>query len=221
MRNMRMLAPLLRRLMPGLDVKPVLAELSERISAECDYELEASSHRRLARFWRGHPFIIGPGGRHAAEPPQGAGQRVGRRHRLRRGRPASPIRSATDTRRSSTASSTGPHASSTWRSAIPHPGNYLLCDDGRVAFIDFGMLRELPARLPGPGGGDLRRDPRSATRAKLVEAMRGARVPGGRHRLERLAAARAHARGVVVAAEPTGPIRLGARGHLARQRGPA
>ena len=26
----------------------------------------------------------------------------------------------------------------------PHPGNYLLCDDGRVAFIDFGMLRELP-----------------------------------------------------------------------------
>src|SRR5689334_5454414 len=60
MRNVRMLAPLLRRLMPGLDVKPVLAELSERISAECDYELEASSHRRLARFWRGHPFISVP-----------------------------------------------------------------------------------------------------------------------------------------------------------------
>jgi predicted unusual protein kinase regulating ubiquinone biosynthesis (AarF/ABC1/UbiB family) len=26
----------------------------------------------------------------------------------------------------------------------PHPGNYILCDDGRVAFIDFGMLRDLP-----------------------------------------------------------------------------
>jgi predicted unusual protein kinase regulating ubiquinone biosynthesis (AarF/ABC1/UbiB family) len=26
----------------------------------------------------------------------------------------------------------------------PHPGNYLLCDDGRVAFFDFGMVRELP-----------------------------------------------------------------------------
>jgi ABC1 atypical kinase-like domain len=26
----------------------------------------------------------------------------------------------------------------------PHPGNYLLCEDGRVAFFDFGMVRELP-----------------------------------------------------------------------------
>jgi hypothetical protein len=26
----------------------------------------------------------------------------------------------------------------------PHPGNYLLCDDGRVGFFDFGMLRRLP-----------------------------------------------------------------------------
>ena len=83
MRNLRMLAPVLRRLMPGLDVKPLLAELGERIAAECDYELEASSHRRLARFWRGHPFIVVPAVDTAAEPPQGAGQRVGRRDRLR------------------------------------------------------------------------------------------------------------------------------------------
>src|SRR5213078_1847795 len=60
MRNIRMLAPVFRRLMPGLDVKPVLAELSERIAAECDYELEAASHRRVGRFWRGHPFVIVP-----------------------------------------------------------------------------------------------------------------------------------------------------------------
>jgi hypothetical protein len=26
----------------------------------------------------------------------------------------------------------------------PHPGNYLLCPDGRVAFFDFGMMRRLP-----------------------------------------------------------------------------
>ena len=122
MRNLRMLAPLLRRLMPGLDVKPVLAELGERIAAECDYELEASSHRRLARFWRGHPFIMVPA----------VDTQLSRRRVLVSewvdgidfAEVAQPrrCRSATGTRRSSTASSTGPHASSTWRSVIPTPG---------------------------------------------------------------------------------------------------
>jgi predicted unusual protein kinase regulating ubiquinone biosynthesis (AarF/ABC1/UbiB family) len=142
MRNVRMLAPLLRRLMPGLDVKPVLAELSERISAECDYELEASSHRLLARFWRGHPFIT--------VPPVDMG--LSRRRVLVSewvdgidfaavGREPEPVRDR--------------YAEIVYRFFYgtareldlalgdPHPGNYLLCDDGRVAFIDFGMLRQL------------------------------------------------------------------------------
>jgi predicted unusual protein kinase regulating ubiquinone biosynthesis (AarF/ABC1/UbiB family) len=143
MRNVRMLAPLLRRLMPGLDVKPVLAELSERISAECDYELEASSHRRLARFWRGHPFMFVPA----------VDTRLSRRRVLvsewvdgidfnEVGRQPDPVRDR--------------YAEIVYRFYYgtareldlalgdPHPGNYLLCDDRRVAFLDFGMVRELP-----------------------------------------------------------------------------
>jgi predicted unusual protein kinase regulating ubiquinone biosynthesis (AarF/ABC1/UbiB family) len=143
MRNVRMLAPLLRRLMPGLDVKPVLAEISERVSAECDYELEAASHRRLARFWRGHPFI--------AVPAVDTG--LSRRRVLVSewvdgidfaavGREPDPVRDR--------------YAEIVYRFFYgtlgeldvalgdPHPGNYLLCDDGRVAFVDFGMLRDLP-----------------------------------------------------------------------------
>jgi hypothetical protein len=27
----------------------------------------------------------------------------------------------------------------------PHPGNYLLCDDGRVCFLDFGLMRRMDA----------------------------------------------------------------------------
>src|SRR5215208_423174 len=143
MRNVRMLAPLLRRLMPGLDVKPVLAELSERISAECDYELEASSHRILASFWRGHPFITVPS----------VDMRLSRRRVLVSewvdgidfaavGREPDAVRDR--------------YAEIVYRffygTALeldvalgdPHPGNYLLCDDGRVAFVDFGMMRRLP-----------------------------------------------------------------------------
>ena len=30
----------------------------------------------------------------------------------------------------------------------PHPGNYLLLDDGRVGFLDFGLMRTLDAELP-------------------------------------------------------------------------
>jgi predicted unusual protein kinase regulating ubiquinone biosynthesis (AarF/ABC1/UbiB family) len=143
MRNVRMLAPLLRRLMPGLDVRPVLAELSERISAECDYELEASSHRRLARFWRDHPFMFVPA----------VDTRLSRRRVLvsdwvdgidfnEVGRQPDPVRDR--------------YAEIVFRFYYgtareldlalgdPHPGNYLLCGGGRVAFLDFGMLRELP-----------------------------------------------------------------------------
>ena len=46
--------------MPGLEVKQVLAELRERIIEECDYELEASNHRQIERYWRGHPFVLVP-----------------------------------------------------------------------------------------------------------------------------------------------------------------
>ena len=171
MRNIRMLAPLLRRMMPGLDVKPVLAELSERISAECDYELEASSHRRLARFWRGHPFITVPA----------VDMRLSRRRVLvsdwvdgidfaEVGRQPDPVRDR--------------YAEIIYRFFYgaarqldlalgdPHPGNYLLCDDGRVAFIDFGMLRDLPRGYLDREAVILRAI-RDRDAPMLLDAMRG------------------------------------------------
>ena len=30
-------------------------------------------------------------------------------------------------------------------SGDPHPGNYVLLDDGRVAFLDFGLYKRMPA----------------------------------------------------------------------------
>src|SRR5947207_389795 len=170
MRNVRMLAPLLRRLMPGLDVKPVLAELSERIAAECDYELEASSHRMLARFWRGHPFITVPA----------VDTSLSRRRVLVSewvdGIDFAAVGHEPDPVRDRFAEIVYRFIYSTLKAldvalGDPHPGNYLLRDDGRVAFLDFGMLRDLPR-------GYLAREAvifaaiRDGDERALIEAMR-------------------------------------------------
>ena len=143
MRNLRLLSPLLRQLMPGLDVKPLLAELRERVVEECDYELEAANHGRLARHWQGHPFVHVP-----AVDTELSRRRVlvsewvdgiGFDELVLQ---ADPVRDR--------------YAEIVYRffygTALelglalgdPHPGNYLLEADGRVAFFDFGMLRRLP-----------------------------------------------------------------------------
>ena len=217
MRNVRMLAPLMRRLMPGLDVKPVLAELSERVSAECDYELEASSHRTVARFWRGHPFITVP-----AVDTQLSRRRVLVSEWVD-GIDFAAVGEEPDEIRDRYAEIVYRFFYGTAREldfalGDPHPGNYLLCDDGRVAFIDFGMLRKLPH-------GYLRREAaifaaiREGDEDALVETLRGLGYLRGRHRLERLAPARTHAGRVLVAADRR-PSSLQPRGCVARQRGP-
>ncbi|MGI8712517.1 MAG: ABC1 kinase family protein [Solirubrobacteraceae bacterium] len=143
MRNLRLLTPLLRQLVPGLKVSDLLAELRERIIEECDYELEAGNHRRVERFWRGHPFVRVP-----AVDSELSHRRVlvtdwvdgmGFAEVTRQ---PDPVRDR--------------YAEIVYRffygtvlnldAALgdPHPGNYLLGNDGRVAFFDFGMMRRLP-----------------------------------------------------------------------------
>ncbi len=143
MRNLRLLTPLLRQLMPGLEVRDVLDELRERTVEECDYELEAANHRRVERFWRGHPFVLVP--------------RVDTELSRRRvlvtdwvdGMGFDEVTAQPDAVRDryvevvyrffyGTALELG------LALGDPHPGNYLLCPDGHVAFFDFGMMRRLP-----------------------------------------------------------------------------
>ncbi len=143
MRNLRLLSPLLRQLLPGLEVKDVLSELRERIVEECDYELEAANHRRVARYWRDHPFVLVPGvdtdlSRRrvlVSDWVDGIGfDEVTRRPDADRDRYAAIVYRFFY----GTALGLGVALGD------PHPGNYLLCDDGRVGFFDFGMMRRLP-----------------------------------------------------------------------------
>jgi predicted unusual protein kinase regulating ubiquinone biosynthesis (AarF/ABC1/UbiB family) len=143
MRNLRLLSPMLRKLIPGVEVKALLAELAERIAEECDYELEAANHRRLARFWAGHPFVL---------VPAVHGELSQRRVLVTDwvdGMPFEAVASEPDGVRDRYAEILYRffYATITGTGLVlgdPHPGNYLLCPDGRVAFFDFGMLRRLP-----------------------------------------------------------------------------
>jgi predicted unusual protein kinase regulating ubiquinone biosynthesis (AarF/ABC1/UbiB family) len=149
LRNLGLLLPLVKRLAPGLDTKGLAAELRDRIGEELDYEIEAQNHRTVARAWRGHPFVHVPAvdtarstrrvlvtelieGRRFEEV-----KRLGARERDRFGEIVFRFFFGTLTHL---------HRSS----GDPHPGNYLLLGDGRVGFLDFGLMRRVdPDYLAG------------------------------------------------------------------------
>jgi predicted unusual protein kinase regulating ubiquinone biosynthesis (AarF/ABC1/UbiB family) len=142
MQNLGMIMRLLKRMTPSLDVKGVTAEIRERIGEELDYELEAQNQRSLARIFKGHPFIVVPevvselsrehvlvtdfvsgvGFERLKQYPQAERDRIGEivfrfflgcLYRHRQ------------------------------FSGDPHPGNFMLLEDGRVAFLDFGLFKRM------------------------------------------------------------------------------
>ncbi len=142
LQNLDMIMRLLKRMTPALDVKAITEEIKDRIVEELDYELEAQNQRSLARIFRGHPFIVVPdvvsslsrervlvsefvggvGFEEIKGRPQKERDRIGEivfrfflgcLYRHRQ------------------------------FSGDPHPGNFLLMADGRVAFLDFGLFKRM------------------------------------------------------------------------------
>ncbi len=142
LQNLDMIMRLLKRMTPALDVKGVATEIRERIVEELDYELEAQNQRSLARIYSGHPFIVipeivselsrervlvsdfvqGTGFEQLKDCPPAARDRIGEivfRFYL------------------------GCLYRHREFSGDPHPGNFMLLEDGRVAFLDFGLFKRL------------------------------------------------------------------------------
>jgi predicted unusual protein kinase regulating ubiquinone biosynthesis (AarF/ABC1/UbiB family) len=140
LRNLTLLLPLVKRLAPGLDVKALYGELRERIAEELDYELEAQNQRAVARAHRGHPFAFVPAvhtdlsSRRVLVTDLIEGERfetVKRRDAATRDRFGEIVYRFYFGLVHHTGRVSGD----------PHPGNYLLLDDGRVGFLDFGLMR--------------------------------------------------------------------------------
>jgi hypothetical protein len=142
LRNLTLLLPLVKRLAPGLDVKALYAELRERIAEELDYELEAQNHRAVARAHRGHPFA------HVPEVHTDLSSRRVLVTDLLTGARFGEVKGLDEATRDRFAEIVfrfyfGLVHHTGRVSGDPHPGNYLLLGDGRVGFLDFGLMRVL------------------------------------------------------------------------------
>jgi predicted unusual protein kinase regulating ubiquinone biosynthesis (AarF/ABC1/UbiB family) len=144
LRNLQLLLPLVKRLAPGLDVKALAQELRERIGEELDYEIEAQNQRAVARAWRGHPYVVVP-----KVFTELSGRRV-LTTELLDGRRFEDVKQLDTDERDRFAEIVfrfffGTLLRTRRVSGDPHPGNYLLLDEGRVGFLDFGLMRMIDA----------------------------------------------------------------------------
>ena len=133
-------------LMPGLDVKPMLDELRDRVAEELDYHLEAAAQRAFAAAYDGDPDIYVPGvvteTAHVLVTEWMDGTPLSRV--ISDGSKAERDRAGIMLTRFLFS---GP-ARAGLLHADPHPGNFRLLADGRLGVLDFGAVDRLPDGLP-------------------------------------------------------------------------
>jgi predicted unusual protein kinase regulating ubiquinone biosynthesis (AarF/ABC1/UbiB family) len=154
-------ARLLGPLIPGLDIKPLITELKDRVSEELDYGLEAEAQRAHAEEFAGDPDVVVPDVVHQCEqvlvtewidgvPLSEVIADGTREQRDRAGQLLARFLFS------------GP-ARTGLLHADPHPGNFRLLpggpdgeEDWRLGVLDFGTVDRLPGGLPIPIGRSLR-----------------------------------------------------------------
>jgi predicted unusual protein kinase regulating ubiquinone biosynthesis (AarF/ABC1/UbiB family) len=154
-------ARLLGPLIPGMDVKPLITELRDRVSEELDYGLEARAQQAHAEEFADDPDVVVPAVVHQCDqilitewidgvPLSEVISGGTREQRDRAGQLLSRFLFS------------GP-ARTGLLHADPHPGNFRLLpggpegeDDWRLGVLDFGTVDRLPGGLPDPIGESLR-----------------------------------------------------------------
>ncbi|MGA5602473.1 ABC1 kinase family protein [Streptomyces griseoincarnatus] len=154
-------ARLLGPLVPGMDVKPLITELKDRVAEELDYGLEAQAQRAHAEEFADDPDVVVPDVVHQCDQVLVT--------EWIDGTPLSEvIADGTEEQRDRAGQLlarflfSGP-ARTGLLHADPHPGNFRLLptgpggeDDWRLGVLDFGTVDRLPGGLPAPIGEALR-----------------------------------------------------------------
>jgi len=125
---------------PGLDPAPIVAELQDRLLEELDYLHEAANQRRFAEWYAGHPFIHVPAVVDALST-----SRVLTTELAEGARFEDVLTWPQDARDAAGEAIFRFVFRSIYRihafNGDPHPGNYLFGRDGRVTFLDFGLVK--------------------------------------------------------------------------------
>ena len=163
-------ARLFGALMPGLEAKPLLAELRDRVAEELDYGLEAAAQQAFAAAYAGDPDVCVPGvvcvSDHVLVSEWLGGIPL-----------ASIIAGGTAAQRDRAGIMiirflfSGP-ARVGLLHADPHPGNFRLLADGRLGVLDFGAVARLPDGFPAIFGRVLRLMHEDGDPAKLEDELR-------------------------------------------------
>ncbi|MGW6417583.1 ABC1 kinase family protein [Streptomyces sp. NPDC055055] len=156
-------ARLLGPLIPGMDIKPLITEMRDRVAEELDYALEAEAQQRHAEEFADDPGVVVPAVVHRAEQVLVT--------EWMDGVPlAEVIADGTEAQRNRAGQLlarflfSGP-ARTGLLHADPHPGNFRLLpgadEDGgpeswRLGVLDFGTVDRLPGGLPETIGTCLR-----------------------------------------------------------------
>ncbi|MER7462036.1 AarF/ABC1/UbiB kinase family protein [Streptomyces sp. NPDC097981] len=158
LRQLGRFAGLLGPLVPGMDVKPLIQELRDRVAEELDYELEAEAQRIHADAFEGDEDVVVPDVVHQGDQVLVT--------EWMEGTPLSEvIADGTQEERDRAGQLlarflfSGP-ARTGLLHADPHPGNFRLLSgaDGRIRLgvLDFGTVDRLPGGWPKPIGTSLR-----------------------------------------------------------------
>ncbi|MFF0091023.1 ABC1 kinase family protein [Streptomyces canus] len=154
-------ARLLGPLVPGIDIKPLIAELRDRVSEELDYGLEAQAQQAHAEEFADDPDVLVPAVVHQSDQVLIT--------EWIDGVPLSEVISGGTQEQRDRAGQllarflfSGP-ARTGLLHADPHPGNFRLLpggpdgeEDWRLGVLDFGTVDRLPGGLPDTIGTSLR-----------------------------------------------------------------
>lgn len=153
LKQLSRMASIISPLTGGIEVKPLIDEIVDRILEETDYDLESEHQQQAAEGFTGHPEFCVP--RVLAHTP-----RVMVSEWID-GVPLSTVANLPEDQRNELGLRyvkflfAGP-AEVGLLHGDPHPGNFKVMPDGRLGVVDFGLVSRLPDGLPPAMGRLLR-----------------------------------------------------------------